>query len=102
MLDEILLDIAFHLTDNKIPLGDKLKQYDPTDQGTISRTDFTSNFLDNYLQLQNVLSTNEKQLVLSKYAPNPSTLMFRYEAFVADMKRKQDESKGGVHIYMTQ
>ncbi len=49
-----------------------------------------------------MLSTNEKQLVLSKYAPNPSTLMFRYEVFVADMKRKQDESKGGVHIYMTQ
>ena len=39
---------------------------------------------------------------MSKYAPNPSTLMFRYEVFVADMKRKQDESKGGVHIYMTQ
>ena len=40
--------------------------------------------------------------MVSKYAPNPSTLVFKYEAFVADMKRKQDESKGGVHIYMTQ
>jgi hypothetical protein len=38
----------------------------------------------------------------SKYAPNPSTLMFKYELFIADLKRKQEENKGGVHIYMTQ
>ena len=25
MLDDILLDIAFHLTDNKIPIGDNFK-----------------------------------------------------------------------------
>jgi len=25
MIEDILLDIAYHLTDNQIPLGDKLK-----------------------------------------------------------------------------
>jgi hypothetical protein len=28
--------------------------------------------------------------------------MFKYELFIADLKRKQEENKGGVHIYMTQ
>jgi len=48
------------------------------------------------------LSNNEKNLLASKYAPNPSILMFKFELFIADLKRKQDENKGGVHIYMTQ
>jgi hypothetical protein len=37
----------------------------------------------------------------SKYAPNPSILMFKYELFIADLQKKQDDNKGGVHIYMT-
>ena len=48
------------------------------------------------------MSTNEKKLLANKYAPNPSTLMFRYESFIADLRKKQDENRGGVHIYMTQ
>ena len=75
MIEEILMDIVYHLFDKQIPLKDKFDQYDKQKQNTISRSDFTSTFLDTYLQLQPNpktgtfgLSSNEKNLLVTRYA----------------------------------
>jgi len=48
------------------------------------------------------LSLNQKQLLVTKYAPSPSQLLFNYMIFVEDLKRKEEEGKGSIRIYMTQ
>lgn len=100
--------VALHLTDYKLPLVDVLSKYDTQGTKYMYRSDFIGSFLDNYLKLQlnprtgEGLSLNQKQLLCTRYAQNPSVIQFPYEQFVSDLKRKEEEGKGTVRVYMTQ
>ena len=40
MIEDILMSVAIHLTDKRIPLGDVLKTYDSQGTGIIYKSDF--------------------------------------------------------------
>lgn len=94
-----------------MPIGDILKQYDPQNTGMMYKSDFATQFLDNYLHLQpklhaptgtlSGLSMNMKQLLATRYCPVPSQLSFRYEQLIEDLTSKEVEGKGSIKIYFT-
>lgn len=70
--------MAINLTDQRLPLGDIFRQYDPQNTGQMYKSDFSSQFLDNYLHLQpkvmgngglHGLSMNMKALIATRYCP---------------------------------
>lgn len=108
LIDDIILAIAYHLTDRKVPVMDVFKSFDSQGNGYIYRSDFQGQFLDNYLKLflnartGEGLSLNQKQLLTTRYAPNPSMIQFPYDQFIQDLKTKENENRGSIRIYLVQ
>ena len=75
MIEDILNNVAIHICDNRLPLGDILIAFIPKGSSDIYRSDFHTTFLDNYLNMQwnsktsTGLSLNQKLLLTTKYAP---------------------------------
>lgn len=74
------------------------------------KSDFSSQFLDNYLHLQpklmgngglHGLTMNMKALIATRYCPVAGQLSFRFDLFIDDMKRKEVDGKGSIKIYLT-
>ena len=88
-----------------MPLVDLLRSFDQS--GTMYRADFYTSFLDNYLGMQpnpkegTGLSINQKMLLTMRYAPSQAVITFQYDAFINDIRRKQDESRGAIKVYFT-
>jgi hypothetical protein len=110
LIEDLLLVVAVNLTDQRLPLGDIFKQYDPQNTGQMYKSDFSSQFLDNYLHLQpklmgngglHGLSMNMKALIATRYCPVAGQLSFRFDLFLDDMKRKEADGKGSIKIYLT-
>ncbi|TNV88020.1 hypothetical protein FGO68_gene1522 [Halteria grandinella] len=108
MIEDILMAVGYHLTDRKLPIMDIYKTFDTQATGFIYRSDFQGQFLDNYLKLflnprtGEGLSSNQKQLLTTRYAPTQNIIQFRFEEFVQDLKRKEEESKTSIRIFLTQ
>lgn len=91
-----------------MPILDVLQGFDTNRTGTMYRSDFVSTFIDNFLKLPFNLRTgqgltmNQKHLLTSRYTPNPSIISFPYSQFVEDLKRKEDENRGSIRVYLTQ
>ena len=75
-------------------------QFDPQVTGQVFRNDFSSNILENYLRLSNVLTSNKINLLLFKYDPN-STFRVNYNEFIGDLKKIENESPHLFNICLT-
>jgi hypothetical protein len=105
LTEDILTAVAYHLTDRRLPLGDIIKTF--SDGGLVYRGDFQGQFLESYLKLfwnpktGEGLSANSRQLLTLRYAPSPSVAQFQLSEFVGDMRRKEEENRASIRIYMT-
>lgn len=90
-----------------MPILDILHSFDAQGSGNIYRSNFVSTFIDNYLKMPfsvrtgQGLTLNQKHLLTSRYTPNPSIISFPYSQFVEDLKRKEEESRGSIRVYLT-
>ena len=58
IIEDLLQSVAVHLTDQRLPLGDIITKYDTQKTGMLYKSEFTTQFLDNYLALTPTLQAN--------------------------------------------